>query len=54
MSWFLMRMHPCDTAPGSSSGRLVPWMPMNPPAGQSLRSDWALVPKASGPYHALA
>ena len=44
------RMHPWETAPGRRSGRLVPWMPMKPPAGQSVRvADRALVPNAIGP-----
>ena len=44
------RMQPWETAPGRRSGRFVPWMPMNPPAGQSVRvADRALVPNAIGP-----
>jgi hypothetical protein len=50
MSALRIRMHPWEIRPGISSGRSVPWMPMNPPPGQSVRcSERALVPKASGP-----
>ena len=49
MSLFLSRMHPWETRPGRRSGRFVPWMPMNPPAGQSVSvGDRALVPNAIG------
>ena len=55
MSALRMRMHPCDTRPGSRSGRSVPWIPMKPPAGQSVKTgDRASVPKATGPYCGLA
>ena len=55
MSRLRMRMQPCDTRPGTRSGRSVPWMPMKPPAGQSVSvGDVALVPKATGPYVGLA
>ena len=47
---FRSRMQPCEIRPGMSAGWLVPWMPMNPPAGQSVRtSERALVPNATGP-----
>ena len=50
MSWLRIRMHPCETRPGRSSGRFVPWIPTKPPAGQSVStSDRALVPNATGP-----
>ena len=50
MSRLRMRMQPWETRPGSRPGRSVPWMPMNPPAGQSVsRVERALVPNASGP-----
>ena len=50
MSAFRSRMQPCEIRPGMSWGWLVPWMPMNPPAGQSVRTaERALVPKATGP-----
>ena len=50
MSALRRRMQPCDTAPGMSCGASVPWMPMNPPPGQSVRvAERALVPKATGP-----
>jgi hypothetical protein len=50
IAWFRSRMHPCETRPGMSPGWFVPWMPTNPPAGQSVRmADRALVPKAIGP-----
>ena len=46
----LMRMQPCDTRPGRISGRLVPWIPMKPPPGQSVSvADLAVVPNASAP-----
>jgi hypothetical protein len=50
MSALRIRMHPCETRPGKSHGSFVPWIPTNPPPGQSVRTrDRALVPKASGP-----
>ena len=33
---FLNRMQPCEICPGIRLGRSVPWMPMNPPAGQPV------------------
>lgn len=49
-SRLLIRIHPCETGPGISSGLSVPWIPTNPPAGQSVRTgERALVPKATGP-----
>ena len=55
MSALRMRMHPCDTRPGRRSGRSVPWIPMKPPAGQSVKTgERASVPKATGPYSGLA
>ena len=33
------RMQPCDGRPGMSRGSFVPWMPMTPPPGQSLRRE---------------
>ena len=50
MSALRMRMQPCETRPGSSSGRSVPWIPTKPPAGQSVSvAERALVPNATGP-----
>ena len=50
MSALRSRMQPCETAPGIRSGRSVPWMPMKPPAGQSVSvAERALVPNATGP-----
>ena len=47
---FTTRMQPCEMCPGISDGSFVPWMPMNPPPGQSVRvAERALVPNASGP-----
>ena len=40
------RMQPCEGRPGMSWGLSVPWMPMTPPPGQSLRTEYAPVPKA--------
>jgi hypothetical protein len=37
MSALRIRMQPWLTRPGISSGRSVPWIPMNPPPGQSVR-----------------
>ena len=34
---FRMRMQPCEIRPGIRFGSLVPWMPITPPPGQSLR-----------------
>ena len=54
MSALRIRMQPCDTRPGTRSGRSVPWMPTKPPAGQSVAAgDRALVPNATGPYAGL-
>ena len=50
MSPFRMRMQPREMRPGISPGALVPWMPMKPPPGQSVRTaDRAERPKAYGP-----
>ena len=50
MSALRIRMQPCETRPGMQIRRSVPWMPMKPPAGQSVRSaERALVPNATGP-----
>src|SRR5262249_47192444 len=38
MSGFRSRTHPCETWPGTRSGSFVPWMPINPPPGQSVRT----------------
>ena len=49
------RMQPWEMRPGTSCGESVPWIPMNPPAGQSVScDDRALVPNATGPYSGLA
>ena len=49
MSRLRIRMQPCETRPGSSSGWLVPWMPMNPPpASRSASPSARVVPNASG------
>ena len=48
---FGMRMQPCETRPGRICGSFVPWIPMNPPPGQSVRAfERALSPIARGPY----
>ena len=50
MSALRIRMQPWETRPGTRSGRSVPWMPTNPPAGQSVApGERALVPNATGP-----
>ena len=55
MSALRRRMQPCETRPGMSSGRSVPWIPTKPPAGQSVSvGERALVPKATGPYMGLS
>ena len=36
---FRTRMQPWDGRPGIRKGSLVPWMPMIPPPGQSLRTE---------------
>ena len=51
---FGIRMHPCETRPGRMFGSFVPWIPMYPPPGQSVKTpERALVPKAAGPYVGL-
>ena len=54
--WALgIRMQPCEIRPGISSGSSVPWMPTNPPPGQSVSVvERAVVPNARGPYEGLA
>jgi hypothetical protein len=45
-----MRTQPCETCPGRMLGWFVPWMPMNPPPGQSESFvERAFSPKARGP-----
>ena len=35
--------------PGIRYGSLVPWMPITPPPGQSLSTEYPAVPNACGP-----
>ena len=37
---------PCEGRPGISHGLSVPWMPTTPPPGQSVSTEYALVPNA--------
>jgi hypothetical protein len=46
MSGLRIRTQSCGGLPGISDGSVVPWMPTTPPSGQSLRIEYALVPKA--------
>ena len=47
---FGIRTQPCETRPGRIPGWFVPWMPMKPPPGQSVRTaERAFVPNAIGP-----
>ena len=47
---FRIRTQPCETRPGRICGSFVPWMPTNPPPGQSVRTaERAFSPKARGP-----
>ncbi len=46
-----IRTQPCETRPGRICGWFVPWIPTNPPPGQSVSTvERAFSPKARGPY----
>lgn len=46
---FGTRTQPWEGLPGMSQGSLVPWMPITPPPGQSLSTEYPAVPNAHGP-----